>query len=129
MVVRRLISILLIAIYAIIVGHDLMPHHNHQKSACQVHNHQNLSSEHNDCGHSNDCGFPFHQHSMSEAGVFLNTSTLELNFDNINLPTTDLFSYVDIVLFTDVQKEVDFIPPIFKGPDFSSVSFRGPPLA
>ncbi len=126
--VRRLISILLITIYAIIVGHDLMPHH-FQKSACQIHNHSNVNSDRNDCGHSNNCSFPFHQHSMNGTGVFLNTSTLELNFDKLNLATTDLFSYVDIVLFAYEQVDVDFIPLLYKGPDFSSISFRGPPLA
>ena len=128
MIVRRLISIFLIAIYAIIVGHDLMSHH-HQTSVCQEHTYQSPNLNHNDCDHSNTCEFPFHQHNMDEAGVFLNASTLELNFDYQNLSPTDLFDYLDAVHYTSEIILVDFTPTIYKGPDLSSAKLRGPPLA
>jgi len=121
--VRRLISTLLIAIYAIVFSHDFVPHHHHTDACSSRDNHHNTSSD------SEDCHFPFHQHDMNEAGTFINTASLKLNFDNLNLIPSDLFGDVDVALFEDEQIGLVFIPSIYKDPNFSSVSFRGPPLA
>ena len=123
MVVRRLISILLIAIYAIIFSHDFVPHHHHTDACSSQDYHHNTSST------SDDCQFPFHQHDINEAGTFINTASLNLNFDNLNLSPTNVFNYLDVESFAFEIIKVDFIPPIYKGPDFPSISFRGPPLA
>lgn len=123
MMARRLISILLIAIYAIVFTHDFRPHHHHTEACSSKDNHHHTSSN------SDDCQFPFHQHDINEAGTFINTESFKLNFDNLNLIPSDLFGDIDFVFFGNEQLDVKFIPPIYKGPDFSSISFRGPPLA
>lgn len=129
--IRRLISVLLIAIYAIIIGHDVMSHHHHHEStACQISNHPNLISDHNHngCSHTNDCGFPFHQHSMDEAGVFRNNANLEIKFDKFKLSPLNLFDNENVVFYTEKSISVDFITPVCKGPELSSESLRGPPI-
>jgi len=123
MIVRRIISILLIAIYAIVFSHDFVPHHHHTDACSSQDNHHNTSSN------SDDCQFPFHQHDINEAGTFINTASFKLNFDNFNLIPSDLFGDIDVAIFEDEQIGLEFIPPIYKDPKFSSVSFRGPPLA
>ena len=123
MLLRRYISVLLIAIYAIVFSHDFMPHHHHT-DACASHDHH-----HNSSSHSDDCQFPFHKHSMDEAGVFLNNSGIVINFDINNISPKELFSYADVIEFENDKILIDYILPVYKGPDLTSFSYRGPPLS
>ncbi len=129
MLVRRFISVFLIAVYTIIVGHDLMPHHHHHTNTCQVHDYSGVDSHHSDCDHSNTCKFPFHQHSLDEAGVFLNNPSVELNFGNINISPKNLFDYSDVILHSCDKTLFEYIPPVYKGPELTSFSLRGPRLS
>lgn len=123
MMLRRFISVFLIAIYAIVFSHDFVPHHQHTDACSSQDYHHNTSSN------SDDCQFPFHQHDINEAGTFINTTSLKLNFDNINLIPSDLFGDIDVALFEDEEIDVEFIPLLYKDSNLFSISFRGPPLA
>lgn len=127
MMLRRIISILLFVIYAVIVTHDFVPHHHHT-DVCTSHHHHH--HHHGDCEHSHDdCQFPYHQHSLDEAGVFLNNSGITVNFELHNLSPKNLFDYEDVLTYSSPQHQIAFIPPVYKGPDLTSATFRGPPVS
>jgi hypothetical protein len=150
MMKKAIISFVLLLIYSVILAHDLLPHHHHfghdhvnltntDSHTHSRHDHSDGSADHHhfslvdrdwdrDCSNSQECNFPFHLHSIDDSGEFLNTNT-QINF------SSPLIATVITLLNSDFEEELeknavpDFIPYIYKGPDISSFSLRGPPLA
>jgi hypothetical protein len=133
MMKKTIISFVLLLIYSVILAHNLLPHHHHSHGSTN-HHHFSLTNPvcKNNCDHSNssdsqECNFPFHLHSVDHSGEFFNINT-QINFSSLVIAT------VVILLNSDFEEELekntvpDFIPYIYKGPDISSFSLRGPPL-
>ncbi len=121
MVLRKLIAIFFIAVYAIVFSHDFIPHHHHTNECASTH--------HNTSNQSEDCKFPFHQHNLDEAGLILNNSGVFISFDIHNLSPKEIFNYADVIEYENDKLFVDLIQPVYKGPDLTSISHRGPPLS
>jgi len=126
---KIIIGFLLLLVYSLILVHDFIPHHTHSGTEyVHFHNLDEIDS-HSDCDHEHECQFPFHQHNINEAGLFLSPVALvvnmpfqfELNLQELDLTDDNLSDNVNS--YTQIQT-LDYCEP-----DITSSSLRGPPNA
>ena len=128
---RKSISIIILAVYSIVMAHSFVPHHHHSELAenpeiCEHaehdvhHEHQHEST--NDC-----CVNQEHEHNAHQVCSFDEKTILVkfLSLSNLHLPSTT-------IEFTDVEKTIQsladcYIPIQIPDAHCRDVKPRGPP--
>lgn len=123
MLVQRFISIFFVAIYTVIVFHDLIPH-GHKLEDCNIHDHHADDQPTSD----NICNFPYHQHNYDESGVFLHKFESNLKFEFYKNLSDTIFDFNRIVIYLSINYFFDDIPILFKNSNLASMTLRGPPI-
>lgn len=117
-------------VYGLILVHDFIPHHEHLGEYF-VHTHDHCDGEHShsDCEGDHECDFPFHQHSINEAGLFMSPSMLV-----VNVPILIQIDLEEFILVEQLNNDLSDHYSQYQAlkhcePEISSSSLRGPPLA
>lgn len=138
MKLRNIISIWLLAVYALVLAHNLVPHHHHSEFQ-QNSNHCKFETppEH-DCGHEHhhenpepivaDCCVENHQHNDAHTFCSFEEKIVLLkgiNLSNLFLPSSE------IEYFELTQNKLSFCaahyPNFIHDPHCRDVYLRGPP--
>lgn len=126
---KVIIGLLMLLVYSLILVHDFIPHHTHANIE-YIHIHStDLVHSHSDCDHEYECQFPFHQHNINEAGLFVSRTTLV-----VNVPFEFDSSFLELYIMDDVPLSVntsytDIQILDYGEPEITSTSLRGPPNA
>ncbi len=152
MIKNTCISLFLISVYALILIHDFMPHHHHNghyyvevgfkdthkhtyhdhvhdhgHDIFAMHHHEADDCGHPDCETSLPCNVPSHIHGADSNAEFL-VSNIKIDFSSPLVAVLATVFNLEVLEENNLNEYSTFIPSIYKGPDISSCSLRGPPL-
>jgi len=131
MKMRKFISIVVLAVYSIVMAHSFIPHHHHSEfiketQICE-HAEHDVHHEHEhefagDCCVNQEQDYNSHKHCSFDEITILAKS---LNLSNLHLPSTEIeFSVLEKII---QSVSGCYIPIQISSPHCRDVQLRGPP--
>lgn len=129
MMMRRYISVIILAVYSIVIAHNTIPHHHHNQfveEACCLEEHSHEKDDH-PCNEFCCVDQEHQDHSHSYCSFEQNTLPAKLiNLDDFIIPTQDDKEKIKLEVID--TKYFDHINHHTKKPHCRNVSLRGPPV-